>query len=387
MIENQIKFNILLLMAISSGLCVAGIYYAQPLLYQLQNEFNVSSSQIGLIPTLTQIGYALGMLFIIPLGDRYEKKKLTILFTILNSLSLILFAFSNSFSMLLAISPLIGILSMTPQFMIPFCVEISPKETRGKNLGFVMAGLLLGILLARTYSGFIGDIFGWRFAYLLASAVVLVLSILQYFLLPTSQPNFHGNYFKLITSIFTLIKSYKKLRQAMMIGALHFGAFSAFWATLIFLMESPQFHYGPKAVGLFGIIGAAGALTAPLIGRLADKRDPIITVRLGAILMVTSYIMYYFLGGSSILALIFGVILMDVGLQATHVSNQNRVFGLDSNSRNRLNTAYMFSYFLGGASGSFLGTVAWQYYQWPGVSILGIAITILAFLLSYKKVD
>lgn len=387
MSENQIKFSILLLMAISSGLCVAGIYYAQPLLYQLQNEFNVSSSQIGLIPTLTQVGYALGMLFIIPLGDRYEKKKLTILFTILNALSLILFAFSNSFSILLVVSPLIGVLSMTPQFMIPFCVEISPKETRGKNLGFVMAGLLLGILLARTYSGFVGDIFGWRFAYLLASSVILALSILQYFLLPTSQPNFHGNYFKLITSIFTLVKSYKKLRQAMMIGALHFGAFSAFWATLIFLMESPQFHYGPKTVGLFGIIGAAGALTAPLIGRLADKRDPIVTVRLGAVLMVASYAVYYFLGGYSILALIIGVILMDIGLQATHVSNQNRVFGLDANSRNRLNTAYMFSYFIGGASGSFLGTVAWQYYQWAGVSLLGIALTILAFLLSYKKVD
>lgn len=387
MSENQIKFSILLLMAISSGLCVAGIYYAQPLLYQLQNEFNVSSAQIGLIPTLTQVGYALGMLFIIPLGDRYEKKKLTILFTVLNALSLIIFAFSHNFSMLLIASPLIGVLSMTPQFMIPFCVEISPKETRGKNLGFVMAGLLLGILLARTYSGFIGDIFGWRFAYLFASAIILALSILQYFLLPTSEPNFNGNYFKLIASIGSLIKRHKKLRQAMMIGALHFGAFSAFWATLIFLMESPQFNYGPQAVGLFGIIGAAGALTAPLIGRLADKRDPIVTVRLGAVLMVASYLVYYFLGGHSILALIVGVILMDIGLQATHVSNQNRVFGIDANSRNRLNTAYMFSYFIGGASGSFLGTVAWQYYQWAGVSLLGIAMTILAFLLSYKKVD
>lgn len=385
--ENQIKFSILLLMAISSGLCVAGIYYAQPLLYQLQNEFNVSSAQIGLIPTLTQVGYALGMLFIIPLGDRYEKKKLSILFTILSALSLIVFAFSHNFLMLLIASPLIGFLSMTPQFMIPFCVEISPKKTRGKNLGFVMAGLLLGILLARTYSGFIGDIFGWRFAYLFASAIILALSILQYFLLPTSEPNFNGNYFKLIASIGSLIKRHKKLRQAMMIGALHFGAFSAFWATLIFLMESSQFNYGPKAVGLFGIIGAAGALTAPLIGRLADKRDPIVTVRLGAVLMVASYLVYYFLGGNSILALIVGVILMDIGLQATHVSNQNRVFGIDANSRNRLNTAYMFSYFIGGASGSFLGTVAWQYYQWAGVSLLGIAMTILAFLLSYKKVD
>lgn len=385
--DNQIKFSVLLLMAISSGLCVASLYYAQPLLYQMQNEFHVSSSQIGLIPTLTQVGYALGMLFIIPLGDRYEKKKLTILFTILCALSLVIFGLSNSFSMLLAASPLVGILSMTPQFMIPFCVEISPKETRGKNLGFVMAGLLLGILLARTYSGFAGAMFGWRFTYLFVSVLVLILSFLQYLLLPTSKPNFHGSYLKLITSIASLIKTHSKLRQAMFIGALHFGAFSAFWATLIFLMESPQFNYGPKAVGLFGIIGAAGALTAPLIGRLADKRDPIITVRLGAILILASFILYYFLGGQSILALVFGVILMDIGLQGAHVSNQNRVFSLDTNSRNRLNTAYMFSYFIGGASGSFLGTLAWQYYQWAGLSALGIAMTTIAFLLSYKKVD
>lgn len=359
--------TVLWLMTIATGVCVANLYYCQPLLHQMQESFQNTPAQMGAIPTLTQLGYAVGILFLIPLGDQIEKRKLIVFSTVLSSLTLAGMSLAPNLALATLMSFLIGVATMTPQFIIPFAVHLAPAEKRGRVLGMVMSGLLLGILLARTVAGFVGAEYGWRFMFGLAAAVLIAFSLLLQFLLPQNEPSYKGSYFALIQSVWTLVKEQPVLRESMIFGSMLFGAFSAFWATLIYLMESPAFHLGARAVGLFGLLGAAGALTAPLIGRLADKKSPRSAIMVGFILMALSFLIYISFGQNSLWALSIGVLLMDIGLQGSHVSNQSRVFSLIPEARSRLNTAYMFSYFIGGALGSWLGTWSWSLYGWTGV--------------------
>ncbi|AUN99709.1 MFS transporter [Bacteriovorax stolpii] len=386
--EETLSPLVLWLMTIATGVCVANLYYCQPLLHQMQETFNVTPGQMGAIPTLTQLGYAVGMLFLIPLGDQIEKRKLIFVSTLISALTLVGMTLSPNLLTATIMSFLIGVTTMTPQFIIPFAVHLAPAEKRGRVLGMVMSGLLLGILLARTVAGFVGAEYGWRFMFGLAAGVLVVLAIILRLVLPVSQPSYQGSYVKLIHSVWTLVKEQPVLRESMLFGSMLFGAFSAFWATLIYLMESPAFHLGARAVGLFGLLGAAGALTAPIIGRLSDKKSPRSAIMIGFILMALSFILYMTLGQNSLIALSIGVLLMDIGLQGSHVSNQSRVFSLIPEARSRLNTAYMFSYFLGGALGSWLGSISWGLYGWTGVcasALLMIAIGALPFVLERAR--
>lgn len=386
--EEKLSPVVLWLMTIATGLCVANLYYCQPLLHQMQESFNVTPAQMGAIPTLTQLGYAVGILFLIPLGDQIEKRKLIVISTIISSLTLVGMAASPNLITATLMSFLIGASTMTPQFIIPFAVHLAPAEKRGRVLGMVMSGLLLGILLARTVAGFVGAEYGWRFMFYLAAGVLVLFSLLLRVVLPTSEPSYKGSYIALITSVWTLVREQAVLRESMIFGSMLFGAFSTFWATLIYLMESPAFHLGARAVGLFGLLGAAGALTAPVIGRLSDKKSPRSAIMVGFVLMASSFIIYITLGQNSLIALSVGVLLMDIGLQGSHVSNQSRVFSLIPEARSRLNTAYMFSYFIGGALGSWLGTWSWSLYGWTGVcssALVMIFIGALPFLLERAR--
>lgn len=386
--EETLSPLVLWLMTIATGVCVANLYYCQPLLHQMQETFNVTPGQMGAIPTLTQLGYAVGMLFLIPLGDQIEKRKLIFVSTLISALTLVGMTLSSNLLTATIMSFLIGVTTMTPQFIIPFAVHLAPTEKRGRVLGMVMSGLLLGILLARTVAGFVGAEYGWRFMFGLAAGVLVVLAVILRLVLPVSQPSYQGSYVKLIHSVWTLVKEQPVLRESMLFGSMLFGAFSAFWATLIYLMESSAFHLGARAVGLFGLLGAAGALTAPIIGRLSDKKSPRSAIMIGFILMALSFILYMTLGQNSLIALAIGVLLMDIGLQGSHVSNQSRVFSLIPEARSRLNTAYMFSYFLGGALGSWLGSISWGLYGWTGVcasALLMIAIGALPFALERAR--
>lgn len=378
--EETLSPIVLWLMTIATGLCVANLYYCQPLLHQMQESFNVTPAQMGAIPTLTQLGYAVGILFLIPLGDQIEKRKLVVIATIISSLTLVGMAASPNLITATLMSFLIGASTMTPQFIIPFAVHLAPAEKRGRVLGMVMSGLLLGILLARTVAGFVGAEYGWRFMFYLAAGVLIVFSIILRAILPKSEPSYKGSYVALIKSVWSLVTEQAVLRESMIFGSMLFGAFSAFWATLIYLMESPAFHLGARAVGLFGLLGAAGALTAPVIGRLSDKKSPRSAIMIGFVLMALSFIIYITLGQNSLIALSVGVLLMDIGLQGSHVSNQSRVFSLIPEARSRLNTAYMFSYFIGGALGSWLGTWSWSLYGWTGVCSSALAMIFIGAL-------
>lgn len=374
-------------MTIATGLCVANIYYCQPLLHQIQISFSASAQQIGWIPTLTQFGYAAGMLLLIPLGDLVERRRLIFVSTLVSALSLLAMAYSPNIVFAIVMSFAIGITTLTPQFIIPYAAHLAAPAKRGQVVGMVMSGLLLGILLARTVSGFVGEAFGWRAMFTSASAVLFFLAFILRAILPKSEPTFSGSYVHLLRSVAQLVREQRALRESMLVGSSLFGAFSGFWATLIYLMETPEFQLGPRTVGLFGVIGAAGALTAPLVGRFSDKQSPRKAIGAGIILCGLAYMVFGIWGGHSLVALAIGVLLIDVGLQSAHIANQSRVFSLIPEARSRLNTAYMFAYFMGGAAGSWAASYAWELYQWTGVCIAGllfVGVSGLGFLFARR---
>lgn len=375
--SENLSTPLLLLMTFATGLCVGSLYYCQPLLHQMQESLNTTTSMVGLIPTLTQLGYALGMFFFIPLGDMYEKRRLIVLSTFLSAMALLLVAFAPTITWVVVASLLVGLTTMAPQYIIPFVANLSNDGNRGRNVGMIMSGLLLGILLSRTVSGFLGSAIGWRGMYVVAAVVLMGFSFVLLKLLPAAPSSFTGNYLNLLKSVLTLVRTQPVLRESMIFGGALFAAFSAFWAALIFLMESPVYNLGAKTAGLFGVIGASGALAAPLVGRVADRSSPRQLIGWGILMVGVSYLM--FLGGGHLMwVLVLGVLLMDVGVQVAHVCNQSRFFALVPDARSRVNTAYMFSYFVGGALGSWLSSWAWDRWGWTGVCLVALAFVSLA---------
>lgn len=381
MSSHKLTQTTVLIMAIATGLSVANLYYNQPLLADLQNSFGVTVKEIGIIPTLTQFGYALGMLFLVPLGDMFERRKLIVITSVLVTMALLMAATAqNLFTMAIA-SLLIGLTTMVPQLILPFAAHLAEAKNRGKVIGVVMSGLLIGILLSRTLSGFVGSLFGWRAVFYFASILMLVLAASLYFVLPASEVSFKGSYAKLLKSIWTLVKEEPTLRESSLIGAMIFGIFSSIWATLIFLLSTPHFGYGSREVGLFGLLGAAGAGAAPIMGRVADRKGPRYSMGVGLGLVALS-VLILGISGQSLVGLIIGIFIMDFGIQAAHVSNQTRIFALRDDARSRLNTVYMFCYFIGGALGSLLGSYAWNTAQWFGVFWIGVlfsGVSLLSF--------
>jgi predicted MFS family arabinose efflux permease len=375
------------IMTIATGLVVANIYYNQPLLADIAHTFNITDNKAQQLSLFTQIGYASGLLFIVPLGDMVKRKRLILIDFVLMILSLLISAIAPSILILTIAGFLLGLSSIIPQLLIPMAAHLAKPHERGKKLGFIMSGLLIGILLSRTLSGFIGEHFGWRSMYYIATGLMLAMWLMIFFFLPEVEPDYKGNYKKLMTSLIHLIKTQPKLRMAAFRGALCFAGFSAFWTTLVFLLKQPQFNEGSAAAGAFGLVGAFGALAAGLMGRLSDKMNSYKLSGYTLLLVLISYVVFYF-SSNSIAGLIIGVIILDMGVQATHISNQSIIFALIPEARNRLNTVYMVSYFIGGASGTFLASLLWKNYQWTGVCAIGGGLAIIALaahLLSYQK--
>lgn len=364
-------------MAAATGICVANIYYNQPLLDQIKETFSVDIAHLGLVPTLSQVGYGLAMLLIVPLGDMLERKKMILTFTLLSGLICAWLALSPNFSSVVIGSLLLGLASVTPQLIIPFGAHLAKNEERGKVVGTLLSGLLLGILLARTVSGFVGAAYGWRSMFALASAILVLLTIILAFKLPKSEPTFKGTYSSLLKSVYDIFTTQKVLREASFFGAMLFGSFSAFWATLIYLMQTPDFNLGARAVGLFGLLGAGAALATPWIGSLTDKKDPRNATGIMIFVTILSFILFM-VSESSLIGLALGVLIMDIGVQSGHLCNQGRIFALLPDSRSRIQTAYMFCYFTGGAIGSYIGTWSWSHYQWKGVCFTAITMLCLA---------
>ncbi|WP_066838940.1 MFS transporter [Rufibacter ruber] len=366
-------------MTIATGMVVANLYYNQPLLGRIATTYGVTEAAAGSLAMLTQIGYAVGMLFIIPLGDMLRRKRLIMVDFAAIIISLLLAGFAVNIESLMVASFLIGATSVVPQLLIPMAAHLAKPESRGRTVGFVMSGLLIGILLSRTVSGFVGAQLGWRAMFFIAAGMMVVLWGSLYFLLPEVHPSFKGNYKNLMKSLVHLVKEQPMLRLVSLRGALCYATFGAFWTTLVFLLEEPPFNLGSASAGLFGLIGAAGALAASWMGRLSDKGNAFTITTVSIVLIVLSYVVFG-LSSSSLVGLVIGVILLDLGVQATHISNQTFIFSILPEARNRLNTIYMVTYFMGGASGTFIASHAWHLWKWNGVVGVGLVFSGLALL-------
>ncbi len=362
----------LTLMTISVGVIVANIYYAQPLLADIARGFGLSVTSAGAVAMLSQIGSALGMLFFVPLGDVREKRGLIATLVAGAAVALALTAAAPNALWLSLSMVTVGLTASTVHVIVPFAAQLAPPHQRGRAVGMVLSGVLFGILLARTFSGFVGAAFGWRAVYWVASLAMALLALLLRVRLPRSDPHVTLSWPEMMRSIGRLVRDYPPLREAALLGALFFAAFSAFWTTLTFLLQAPPYHYGSSVAGLFGLVGAAGAAGAPFVGRMADRHGPRRTVLLGLVLTLASFVVLG-LFGKMLAGLIVGVLLLDLGVQSGHVSNQTRIYGLLPSARSRLNTVYMVSYFVGGACGSYFGALCWRLFGWWGVCAFGIA--------------
>lgn len=378
-VQNKSKLNnfLVLVMAAAAGIAVANLYYMQPLLAEIAKAFHVTQVSVGFAAMLTQIGYALGMLFLLPLADIREKRALIILMLLCSACSLIFMFFSFNITVVSIAAFAVGFTSVVPQLIVPLAAQLAEPRERGRIIGTVMSGLLIGILLSRTLSGIMGKYLGWRMVYLLAAFLMVSLAIFLSRLLPVCPPISRLKYRELFKSMLTLSKTFPVLREAALNGAMMFAAFSVFWTSLAFLLESPHYHMGPDAAGLFGLVGVIGAAAAPIAGRLADKKNPKFTVGIGMIIVTASYLCF-FIFGFKLWGLIIGVILLDLGVQSCQISNQARVHALSEESRNRINTIYMVSYFLGGSLGSFLSSYNYAHFGWTGVCILGLLTQLTA---------
>lgn len=370
-------------MAIASGATVANLYYNQPLLAVIAQDFNASTHEVSLIPTLTQIGYATGILLFVPLGDRMERRRLIVVMTVCTAIALALAAISPSLPWLAAASFAIGTTAIAAQIIVPFAAQLAAPEARGKVVGTVMSGLFVGILLARTISGYLGAILPWQAVYWMGSGFMLILAIVLLRILPESQPALRLSYPRLMASLWPIAKQ-PALQTASIVGAMSFGAFSAFWTTLVFLLKQPPYNYGSDVAGLFGLVGVVGALAAPQVGKIADRRSPLFTVRLGILTSTIAFILFW-LAGHHLGGLILGVILLDLGVQTTQISNQTSIYRLPANLHSRLNALYIMCYFIGGAIGSYLGAFGWTNKQWSGVCALSLLMLAISFAALIKR--
>lgn len=375
------------LMAVATGLAVASNYYAQPLLDTIARLFNLSVNQAGTIVTVAQLSYAAGLLFLVPLGDKFSRRPLVVMMTLLSASGLLITASSQSLWTMLLGTALTGLFSVVAQVLIPLGVSLASPETRGKVLGTIMSGLLLGILLARTISGILADIGGWRTVYWLAAGCMAIMALTLWRMLPNEKQDTRLNYPQLLISIFTLFRQDKILLVRMLIGFMIFANFSMLWTSMSFLLASAPFHFSTGIIGLFGLAGVAGALCARPAGAIADKGKAHITTTWGSLLLLFSWGLLA-LGGLqmpgkalSVLVLIAGILLLDLIVQGVHITNQSVIYHTRPDARNRLTAGYMTGYFIGGALASLASAWAYNMAGWAGVCLAGGILSVLNLII------
>ncbi|WP_413504066.1 MFS transporter [Serratia grimesii] len=369
--------NVVFLLAAGAGLSVASIYYSQPMLGIMGDAFHAGVSDTGLVPTLTQAGYALGILLLAPLGDRHDRRQIIRVKGVLLALTLLLCGFSSSFPLLLLSSLAIGLAATVAQDIIPAAATLASDANRGKTVGTVMTGLLAGILLSRVFSGVVAEYFGWRSVYFLAAVGVLIITFAIGAVLPRFKPNTTLSYPALLRSLGKLWAEYPELRRAALAQGLLSVAFSAFWSTLA-VMLAERYQLGSAVAGAFGLAGAAGALAAPLAGALADRHGPDYVTKIGAVMVVCSFALMFLLPLLSVpaqLALIaLSAVGFDLGIQATLVAHQTIIYAINPAARSRLNAIMFTLVFIGMATGAALGSKILESAGWSGVIALATVV-------------
>ncbi|MCV2320869.1 MFS transporter [Enterobacter hormaechei] len=374
---------LILLMSVATGLAVASNYYAQPLLDTIARAFDLSASSAGFIVTAAQLGYAAGLLFLVPLGDMFERRMLIVSMTMLAAGGMLITASSQSLTMMIIGTALTGLFSVVAQILVPLAATLASPEKRGKVVGTIMSGLLLGILLARTVAGLLASLGGWRTVYWVASVLMLIMALALWRGLPKVKQENHLNYPQLLASVFSLFTRDKLLRTRAILGCLTFANFSILWTSMAFLLAAPPFNYSEGVIGLFGLAGAAGALGARPAGGLADKGKSHMTTSAGLVLLLLSWAAIWY-GHVSVLALIVGILVLDLTVQGVHITNQTVIYRVKPDARNRLTAGYMTSYFIGGAAGSLISASAWQHAGWTGVCAIGAIVAAINLLVWWR---
>jgi predicted MFS family arabinose efflux permease len=385
----RVSRGLVLLLALASGATVANLYYIQPLLSTVAHAVGVSDGTAGLLVTCAQVGYVAGLAFLVPLGDILERRRLISVILLGTAAALAACAAAPSFGVLAVALIAVGALSVVAQIVVPLASTLAAPQERGQVVGTVMSGLLVGILSARTLSGLVAQLGGWRLVFALASIAMLALSLTIARALPTVPHSEPVRYRAALRSVITLIAREPILRQRMVLGALGFACFSVLWTSIAFLLSAPPFRYDEAVIGLFGIAGAAGALIAPLAGRLTDQGHGRLALGAFLVILLASWGLLA-LGRSSVLALIAGIIVLDLGVQGAHISNQAAIYRLHAQARSRLTTAYIVSMFIGGIVGSTLSTTLYAAAGWTAICALGVALgatAILVFAATWRLVQ
>ncbi len=370
---DRLSRSLVTLIAVATGAIVANLYYAQPVLHEVSRAFHSGPGSTSSVITATQVGYAAGLLLVVPLGDLHPRRPLVTRLFGISAVALVACALSPDLWFFALASVAVGAASVAGQVMIPFAADLAPEERRGRVVARIMSGLLTGILLARTVSGLVAQAAGWRAIFWFSAALMVCFAVVLWRALPTEGPRPHRSYGQLVGSSLRLLATEPVLRRRAWHGACAFAMFSVLWTTLAFLLSGAPYHYSNAVIGLFGLVGVGGIAAANLAGKLADSARVGSTTVVSGILLLGSFALLW-AGRTSLGALIAGIVVLDIGTQGMQITNQAVIYALRPDARSRINSAYMVCYFVGGAVGSVTAGAVYGTHGWGGVCVLGACI-------------
>lgn len=373
--------TLITLMAIAIGVIVANLYYLQPLLHQVTKDFRISDSKATLLLVLIQAGYAVGLAFVVPLGDLIPRRRLAVVVFVFASAVVFAGAAAHSFALFAVATFFIGLTSCGGQVILPLGADMADPAQRGRVIGRLMTGLLMGLLLSRSVSGLIAQAAGWRTVYLCAGVALALMSVVLCRVLPNEPARSHVPYHQLLAGIFRFFVTLPMLRRRALFGFLIFAAFSTLWTTLAFHLSAAPFHYDNLVIGLFGLLGAAGVLAANVAGRYADNQRSHVTTIAGGALIVLSFVVLY-VGRHEVAALALGIVMLDAGMQGLQITNQSIIYSLAPHARSRVNSAYMVCAFVGAAVGSLAAGQCYAHAGWRGDCLLGVGLGLVILVLA-----
>lgn len=380
--EHQgIPRSFLWLMATMAGVTVANLYYNQPLLESIRTELGTTELMANLITVITQIGYALGLFWVIPMGDLYSRKRMIVANMLVAALMSLVIAFSTRIEWVWGASLLLGASSVVPQMFVPIAGQFSRPENKSRNIGYVLSGLLIGILLSRVFSGLLGQLLGWRIVFIIVSVLMTLCCGIALWVMPEMKHNFKGSYASLMRSVVAIFLSHPCIRLNSVRAAFGFGSILTVWACLSFHLAGPPFHAGADKVGLLGLCGVAGALVASGLGKYVERIGVQRFSLAGAGIQMLSWLIAY-LFGNTYWGLFLTVILLDIGVQCLQLSNQSASLQEIPEASNRINTIFMTTFFIGGSLGTFLAGQGWQALGWSGVCLVGFSLAFCSLLIS-----
>ncbi|WP_042472389.1 MFS transporter [Bacillus ndiopicus] len=378
--QSSIPYFVTLLFAIACGMSVANIYFAQPLLDELARDFHIDHSVIGVVITITQIFYGLGLLLLVPLGDLLNQRQLIIGQMLLSTIALVIVSFATSSAVLFSGLALVGLLAVVTQTIVAFAATMASPLERGRIVGNITSGIVIGILLARTIAGILTDIAGWRSVYLFSAILMFSMTLIFLRLLPNMEREVQSlSYFQLIKSVLMLFIEERTLRIRSVLAMLIFADFSILWTSLVLPLSATPFALSHSVIGAFGLVGVAGALAATRAGKLADQGYGQRTTGIALALLFISWLFIAYIK-QSLIAVVIGIVLLDLAVQAIHVTNQTMILPLRAEARSRLTAGYMMFYSIGSACGSIASTQMYAHFGWEGVCLLGAVVSVVALL-------